>query len=811
MYLPPPAAANANTNATTTATAIASSLLSLASARVVAGAPQPPTGGWSSLIGIVTAICGNILISFALNAQRYAHIRLSRDREEWEEEEKRKASRKRRKRRRGHGGGYGTTGMGNGAAQVEVAEERARVNAKGEGGGDGRQYRLEEHEATEEDALIPRVELEQERDRKGSVDSQDTIRPGTNNNNNNNRHDADDEDDDDDEDPDHHHQDKSYLRSPIWWSGIALMTLGEAGNFLAYGFAPASIVSPLGVVALVSNCMIAPLLLGEQFRWRDGLGVLIAIGGCVTVVLSASDSNPRLDPDEIWRLITQWEFETYLGVTVGIIVVLSFLSEKYGSRTILIDLGLVGLYGGYTALSTKGIASLLSNTIWRVVTFPITYVLLAVLIFTAVMQIRYVNRALQHFNATMVIPVQFVLFTISVIVGSAVLYRDFEREEAGDAVKFVGGCALTFLGVWCITSGRQDEGDGDEEMGEEDEEDDAIDLLDEERTQPEVREREDGAAKRRSIIAAGSSSRETPRLQRYRTAESIPEVIVTPDLRPSTGMEASPLKLDHTPSPQDIQDATPAITSSVHTTTLTQISASSTSNQPPPLHATTSAPVVPRSDLLSSSRPRTPLLRNKSGPAIESPSRTSTPHQHQHHPPSPSARRPSQAQLDTPAAASGPRLLSRNSVIGLLPGPLMSPLSTSLSAIVADSLRRGVDSPASTMRRRLSRRRTGTGTMTRGISGSGAGAGTTPAALPQRHSVASGEMDFSEEDGESAAEVVGSGAQAAGSPLAAAGRNRSLSATWGEIFGTPSGGGKRGGVKGGGEGKRSGSESEAGK
>ena len=29
------------------------------------------------------------------------------------------------------------------------------------------------------------------------------------------------------------------------------MTIGEAGNFLAYGFAPASIVSPLGVVALV--------------------------------------------------------------------------------------------------------------------------------------------------------------------------------------------------------------------------------------------------------------------------------------------------------------------------------------------------------------------------------------------------------------------------------------------------------------------------------------------------------------------------------------------------------------------------------
>src|SRR6202012_637307 len=54
---------------------------------------------------------------------------------------------------------------------------------------------------------------------------------------------------------------KSYLKSPYWWAGIVLMTLGECGNFLAYGFAPASIVSPLGVVAIISNCIIAPLVM----------------------------------------------------------------------------------------------------------------------------------------------------------------------------------------------------------------------------------------------------------------------------------------------------------------------------------------------------------------------------------------------------------------------------------------------------------------------------------------------------------------------------------------------------------------------
>ncbi|KAK3071780.1 hypothetical protein LTR53_008042, partial [Teratosphaeriaceae sp. CCFEE 6253] len=271
--------------------------------------------GWHSLIGIVTALCGNILISFALNTQRYAHMRLSRDRDE-QEEERHRAERKRNSG--GKGKSYGTQ-------QIDAAEERARKNAEEVEG----RYTLEEpEEAREDDPLIPRIE-----GRRASTDSEDTVRPS--------------------KDEGERHHEKSYLKSPIWWAGISMMTVGEAGNFLAYGFAPASIVSPLGVVALVSNCMIAPFLLHERFRWRDGVGVLIAIAGCVTVVLSASDSNPRLSPDKIWSLITHWEFELYLTITIFLIITLTLASNKFGEKTILIDLGLVGLYGGYTVLSTK--------------------------------------------------------------------------------------------------------------------------------------------------------------------------------------------------------------------------------------------------------------------------------------------------------------------------------------------------------------------------------------------------------------------------------------------------------------------------
>lgn len=258
---------------------------------------------WSSFIGIIVAICGNILISFALNMQRYAHVRIEREAE---------GERVRlRSRRRLSTSTYGSVGAPyrdepeyEGDTQTAQYRNGHYESHHGHQAGDGDSDNLDH-----------------------SVLSDNTLRP-------------------DDKSPLHGDR-VSYLHSPYWWAGIVLMTLGEMGNFLAYGFAPASIVSPLGVVALISNCIIAPFLLKEKFRPRDFWGVLVAITGAVVVVLSAKTSETKIGPHDIWVMITKWEFEVYMGITATLIVVLMYLSEKYGGRTILIDLGLVGLFGEY--------------------------------------------------------------------------------------------------------------------------------------------------------------------------------------------------------------------------------------------------------------------------------------------------------------------------------------------------------------------------------------------------------------------------------------------------------------------------------
>ena len=583
-----------------------------------------PGGGtlhqWSSLIGIVTAIVGNLLISVALNTQRYAHILIDRE-----------YSQARKSSPNAHpapDGGYGTN------RQEEIAEDRRKKNLE-----------ISDHktsidgEADDSIRRAPERTLQQDNGQEKDSDD-DSGRT-------------------------------SYLKSPYWWSGLVLMIVGEAGNFLAYGFAPASIVSPLGVVALISNCLIAPLMLKERFRKRDFFGVLVAVAGAVVVVLSARNTEAKLGPGELWETIKRWEFLLYVIVTVVFIVALLYVEPRYGRKTILVDLGLVALFGAYTALSTKGVSSLLSASLYKAFTFPIFYFLVLVLIGSALMQIRYLNRALQEYDSTQVIPTQFVLFTLSVIIGSAVLYRDFEHATLDQAIKFTVGCLLTFFGVYLITSHRHEHGEVGQEGGDEEE---TIQLLDEEAQS--VGERTPLTQDPAKLAPAASQEHQpeyhdedsadprTPRTPRRLSVASsiVPSISVTP-AESSENLISNPwlssakeIEAPRTPQQNRLQhDDTPFFTPAT--------------SKPPYFDRSSSSPANPETPTKSSRSPRPPSPDRSALPAPDEPS-------------------PSPSFLPRSARGSISRLLS-------VPGPLLAPLSSPLSALVADSLLKGEGSPRS--------------------------------------------------------------------------------------------------------------------
>jgi drug/metabolite transporter (DMT)-like permease len=96
----------------------------------------------------------------------------------------------------------------------------------------------------------------------------------------------------------------------------------------------------------MANCVFAPLMLGERFRKRDILGIIIAVIGAVTVVLASNASDTRLDPDALLVAISQTPFIVYSCVYVAGIIILSILSEgKAGRKFVFVDVGLCALFG----------------------------------------------------------------------------------------------------------------------------------------------------------------------------------------------------------------------------------------------------------------------------------------------------------------------------------------------------------------------------------------------------------------------------------------------------------------------------------
>ncbi|KAE8222542.1 hypothetical protein CF326_g8358, partial [Tilletia indica] len=56
----------------------------------------------------------------------------------------------------------------------------------------------------------------------------------------------------------------NYLKSPLWWTGMIIMILGEVANFAAYMFAPAILVTPMGALSVVICAVLSHFILKES-------------------------------------------------------------------------------------------------------------------------------------------------------------------------------------------------------------------------------------------------------------------------------------------------------------------------------------------------------------------------------------------------------------------------------------------------------------------------------------------------------------------------------------------------------------------
>nr|XP_023667314.1 NIPA-like protein 2 isoform X2 [Paramormyrops kingsleyae] len=183
---------------------------------------------------------------------------------------------------------------------------------------------------------------------------------------------------------------KPYYTSSLWWCGIALMGIGELGNFAAYGFAPASLIAPLGCVSVIASAVISVVFLKETLRASDILGGALAVTGTYLLVTFAPHTVQHITAHLIQMYAVSWQFLVYLGLEIVLFCVLLYLYKRRNIKHVVVLLLLVALLASQTVISVKAVSGMIAESVEgnMQLTFPIFYVMIVVMVASCGFQIK---------------------------------------------------------------------------------------------------------------------------------------------------------------------------------------------------------------------------------------------------------------------------------------------------------------------------------------------------------------------------------------------------------------------------------------
>lgn len=229
------------------------------------------------------------------------------------------------------------------------------------------------------------------------------------------------------------------------------MGIGEAANFAAYAFAPASLVTPLGALSVLVTSIMASKFLNEKLNLLGKLGCLLCVLGSTIIVLHSPKEVEVEDLSVLLEKLQDISFIIYV-LLIGIVslIIAFYVGPRYGHLNVAVYIVLCSAIGSLTVMSCKALGLALRDTIsgksndfgqW------LPYVLIVTTIFFISVQMNYLNKALDIFNTSIVTPIYYVIFTSLVIVASAILFKEWRHMKAEDVIGDLCGFSIVVIAV----------------------------------------------------------------------------------------------------------------------------------------------------------------------------------------------------------------------------------------------------------------------------------------------------------------------------------------------------------------------------
>ncbi|XP_057456590.1 probable magnesium transporter NIPA6 [Lotus japonicus] len=252
----------------------------------------------------------------------------------------------------------------------------------------------------------------------------------------------------------------TYLLEPLWWAGMVTMIIGEIANFVAYIYAPAVLVTPLGALSIIVSAVLAHFLLKERLQQMGVVGCVSCIVGSIVIVIHAPQEHTPNSVLEVWNLATEPAFVVYAVATVSAVLALILHFEpRYGQTNMLVYLGICSLMGSLTVVSIKAIGIAIKLTLDGIsqAAYPQTWFFVSVATICVLTQLNYLNKALDTFNAAIVSPVYYVMFTTLTIIASVIMFKDWSGQDASSIASEICGFITVLSGTIILHGTREKE------------------------------------------------------------------------------------------------------------------------------------------------------------------------------------------------------------------------------------------------------------------------------------------------------------------------------------------------------------------
>ncbi|KAJ8407263.1 hypothetical protein AAFF_G00278370 [Aldrovandia affinis] len=245
----------------------------------------------------------------------------------------------------------------------------------------------------------------------------------------------------------------AYLKEWLWWAGLLSMGAGEAANFAAYAFAPATLVTPLGALSVLVSSVLSSHFLSERLNLHGKLGCLLSILGSTTMVIHAPKEEEINSLDHMAMKLVDPGFVVFATfIVILALILILVVGPRHGQTNILVYIAICSVIGALSVSCVKGLGIVIKEVIAGKPTLqnPLSWILLFSLITCVSTQINYLNKALDIFNTSLVTPIYYVFFTTSVLTCSAILFKEWEHMGVDDVIGTIAGFVTIIVGIFLL-------------------------------------------------------------------------------------------------------------------------------------------------------------------------------------------------------------------------------------------------------------------------------------------------------------------------------------------------------------------------